>query len=206
VIKKTVDLVLFLAVVLALGAVAAEFSADVVTKTKGQTINSKMNYGGDKWRVETTAAGKKTVSIARQDKKVVWMILPEQKVYLEQKMTAEHQRGMTAKQAGEISRKKIGRETVNGIACDKYEVTFKNGRKTEKMYQWVGDDKWPVKSAAVDGSWSTEFKNISKGDQPDVLFSVPAGFNKMSLPSLKVPGGMNPSNLYKNMRELPDQQ
>lgn len=199
---------IFLTSVLALAAAAAvqEFSADVVTKTKGQTINSKMNYGGDKWRLETTAGGKKTISIVRSDKKVVWMVMPEQRLYLEQKMQPEHQRGMTAKQNGEVSRKKIGRESVNGIAADKYEVTYKNGRKTEKMHQWISDDKWPVKSAAVDGSWSTEFKNVSKGDQPDVLFSVPAGYNKMSLPSLRMPAGVRANPLLRNMKELPDQQ
>ncbi|MFA5113684.1 MAG: DUF4412 domain-containing protein [Candidatus Margulisiibacteriota bacterium] len=204
--KQIIAVCLMSALALAAEAAVQEFSADVVTKTKGQTINSKLNYGGDKWRLETTAGGKKTVSIVRSDKKVVWMVMPEQRLYLEQKMGPEHQRGMTAKQNGEVSRKKIGREPVNGVAADKYEVTYKNGRKTEKMHQWISDDKWPVKSAAVDGSWSTEFKNINKGDQPEVLFSVPAGFNKMSLPSMRAPRGMNPSNLYRNMKELPDQE
>jgi hypothetical protein len=132
-------------------------------------------------------------------------MLPEQKLYLEQKLQAEQQRSVTVKQAGEVSRSNLGRENVNGIDCDKYEVTVREGRRTAKMYQWVSDDQWPVRSAAVDGSWSTDFKNIRKGDQPDVLFSVPEGFNKMKLPSMKAPPGMNPSNLYRNMKELPDQ-
>ncbi|MCU0640486.1 MAG: DUF4412 domain-containing protein [Candidatus Margulisbacteria bacterium] len=204
--KNKLGLGLALLLVMAASATALEFSADVETRAKGETVRSKMNVAGDKWRTETTAGGKKTVSIVRGDKKVVWMIMPDQKLYLEQKLTADHQRGMRAKQAGEVERKKIGREKINGIDTDKYEVTFKNGRKTEKMHQWISGDQWPVKSAAVDGSWSTEFKNFKKASQPEVLFIVPAGFNKMNLPTMRVPQGMNPSSLYKNMKELPDQE
>jgi hypothetical protein len=205
-INRLIGSSLVLVLALGLAARAADFSADVETRAKGKTISSRMNYAGDKWRLESTAAGKKTVSILRSDKKVVWTILPDQRLYIEHKMQPEHQRGMTAKQPGEMSRKKIGRETVNGIAADKYEVTYRNGRQTEKMHQWISDDKLPVKSAAVDGSWSTELKNVKMGQQAVTLFSVPAGYNKMTMPTMRLPAGVKVNPLLRNMRELPDQK
>jgi hypothetical protein len=38
----------------------------------------------------------------------------------------------------------------------------------------------PIKTAAEDGSWSMEYKNIQAGKQPDSLFEVPEGFTKFS--------------------------
>ena len=52
----------------------------------------------------------------------------------------------------------------------------------------------PVKTAAVDGSWSQELKNIKMGSQSDSLFELPAGYQKMQMPQLPMmqgmPGGM----------------
>jgi hypothetical protein len=54
------------------------------------------------------------------------------------------------------------------------------------------DIKFPVKMAAVDGSWTMEYKNIKLGSQPASLFELPPGYNKMAVPSMpgapKVPG------------------
>jgi len=199
--------VLILQVMLVLGAAAGEleFSADVQTTVKGVTTGSKMSFGGDKWRLETTAAGKTTVSIARQDRKLVWVLLPEQQLYMEQKMKPEQQRGLTQRMAGELKRQKLGSETVNGMVCDKYEVTYKEGAKRSKLYQWMSADGWPVRSAALDGSWRTEFNNIKKGAQPAALFEVPAGYNLINVPGMKMVPGMRTINAQKSLKWLPGQ-
>jgi hypothetical protein len=57
--------------------------------------------------------------------------------------------------------------------------------KTINTYQWMATDiNFPVKTAAVDGSWSMEYKDIKLGSQPDSLFELPAGYQKMSIPSM----------------------
>ncbi len=170
-------------------SIAAEFSADMVSVSKGQTMNSKVNFGTDKWRSEFQKEGTKMITIVRADKNVVWMVMPAQNSYMEMALTNEHKMGMTKKAPGEISRKKLGAETVNGMVCDKYEVTYTNKEGTTKMYQWLSTrDMIPVKSQAADGSWSMEMKNIKTGKQPISLFSVPAGYSKMSLPGMGMTG------------------
>jgi hypothetical protein len=172
-------------------ALAADFSADVVTRAKGETFQSKMYFSKDKIRTEAENRGMKSISIVRLDKKVIWVIMPDQKMYMEMPLKEQETRGMTEKVAGETSRKKIGRETVNGIACDKYEVTHlnKSTGKQATIFQWLSDDKVPVKSAAVDGAWSTEMKNIRRAGQPASLFEVPAGYSRMD-PGMGMSKGM----------------
>ena len=41
-----------------------------------------------------------------------------------------------------------------------------------------------AKTAAVDGSFTQEYKNIKIGGQPDSLFEVPAGYKKMTMPGV----------------------
>jgi hypothetical protein len=88
---------------------------------------------------------------------------------------------------GEIERKHIANETIDGHPTKKYLITYKSGNNKEQVYQWLATDiNFPVKTASVDGSWVQEFKNINMGSQPDSLFEVPSGYQK-----IQMPGGMN---------------
>jgi hypothetical protein len=53
---------------------------------------------------------------------------------------------------------------------------------------WATDINFPVKTAADDGSWVMEYRDINIGSQPDSLFDIPSGYQKLSIPGL--PGGM----------------
>ncbi|MDD5593468.1 MAG: DUF4412 domain-containing protein [Candidatus Margulisbacteria bacterium] len=207
--NKTLWLSVILSVVLAGSALARDFSADAVTKTKRETFQSKIYFSGDnKFRMEMQKAGMRSISIGRLDKKIMWMIMPDTKMYMEMSMPDQQARGMSAKMAGEVDRKKVGRENINGIGCDKYEVTIPNKSTGGKdvIYQWISDDKIPVKTEAKDGSWSTEFKNISRASQPGSLFEVPAGYTKQSMPDMSKmmgPGAKRPMDYRNMMKGMP---
>ena len=131
------------------------------------------------------------ISIIRADKKIVWNLMPGRKTYMEMKLGAKEMQGMTQKMPGGIERKKVGKEKVSGILCDKYKITFKTTEraKPSTLYQWLSSDKIPVKSAAADGSWYTQLKNIKKGKQPASLFELPAGYKKFVMPKMpNIPG------------------
>ena len=165
------------------GAFAIEFSADMVSTTHGQTTTSKVFAKDQKFRMEPK--GQPTYSIVRGDKQVVWMVMPDQKSYMEMKTNPGQQLKVEEKVQGEVSRKLIGAETVDGHPTQKYEVTYAERGKTDKLYQWMATDiKFPVKMAAVDGSWTMEYKNIKMGTQPASLFELPSGYNKMAVPSM----------------------
>ncbi len=169
---------------------AKEYSATMVSKSAGQTITTQIYMKPDKFRTDTKMAGMST--IVRKDLNKVWTIITSQKMYMEMQGMADAPSTQTVedKVKGEVSRKKVGSEPINGHPSTKYEITTEADGKTMQIHQWWATDiSFPVKTAAVDGSWSMEYKDIKIGDQPDALFEVPSGYKKMTLPGM--PGGMN---------------
>ncbi len=165
-----------------------EFSAKMVSTAAGRTATSKVYMKGGKFRFDNEAAGSYT--IARPDLKKVWMVMTAGKSYIETAVAKEQESNIPAdKMKGEVSRKVVGSETIDGHPATKYEVTAKMEEKTMTSYQWWATDiNFPVKTAAVDGSWSVEYRDIKIGGQPDSLFELPAGYKKMEKP--KIPAGM----------------
>ena len=163
---------------------AGDFSADMVSTARQGSFPAKLYVSGDKSRMEMPGA----ISISRMDKKVTWMLMPEQKMYMEQPIDTRAAAGTQEKVDGEIERKAEGAEVVSGRNTTKYRVTFESNGKHESMFQWIdGSVNIPVKTAAIDGSWSTEFRNIRTGPQDGALFEIPAGYTKMSfaMPDMK---------------------
>ncbi|MDI6755354.1 MAG: hypothetical protein QME78_13285 [Thermodesulfobacteriota bacterium] len=169
---------------------AAEFSADMINKAQGQTLQSKIYMKKNKIRLETK--GEEAYSIVRTDKNVAWMVFPKDKAYME--MIPQGPQVQGEKLKGEVSRKYLGSETIDGRPTKKYEVILKDADISDKAYQWMATDlNYPIKISAVDGSWSTEYKNIKVGAQPDSLFELPAGYEKMAMPGMPgiAPGSGN---------------
>ncbi|HPN87691.1 MAG TPA: DUF4412 domain-containing protein, partial [Smithella sp.] len=169
---------------------AKEYSATMVSKSAEKTITTQIYMKPDKFRTDTKIAG--TSTIVRKDLNKVWTLMPAQKVYMEMPGMADAPSTQTVedKVKGEVSRKKVGSETIDGHPATKYEITTEADGKTMQIHQWWATDiSFPVKMAAVDGSWSMEYKDIKIGDQPDSLFEIPSGYKKMTLPGM--PGGMN---------------
>lgn len=163
---------------------AAEFIADVINKVRGKTFYAKIYMKANKIRLEQE--GQQNYSIVRIDKNVVWLIFPKDKVYME--MVSYEPQTPASLLKGEIGRKLLGMETINGWETKKYEVTIKDEEKTIKAWQWISTAlNYPIKISASDGSWSSEYKNIKMGSPPDSLFEIPAGFQKMEVP-LFTPG------------------
>ena len=159
-------------------AVAQDFSADMVSTTKAGVSTGKIFVAKEKTRMETL----QTIMITRIDKNVVWILMPAQRMYMEQPLKPENVVATTDKMPGEIERKLVGKETVGGKRTDKYRIVYTTADKKETVLQWIAADSGlPIKSAAVDGSWTIEYKNLKTGKQPDTLFEIPTGYQKFSL-------------------------
>jgi len=167
-------------------ASALEFSADTITTHKGTVgTTGKIYYKADRFRMDMKAPNEITM-ITRMDKKVIWNIMPKEKMYMELPFDLKNKPLVEEKLEGEIERKHVGNETIDGHPTKKYLITYKHGNKKEQVYQWLATDiNFPVKNAAIDGSWVQEFKNIKMGSQPNSLFELPAGYKKFQMP-----GGM----------------
>lgn len=163
---------------------AEDFSADIVSTTKEGTFKGKIFVSQDKVRMEIS----ESISITRMDKQVIWILMPVEKIYMEQPFDPGKVVATSEKINGEIERKLIGQETIDGRMTDKYQIVYNANGKTETMFQWLAVGlSIPVKTAAADNSWTTEYKNIKTGKQPDSLFEIPAEYQKFSnqMPSMK---------------------
>lgn len=163
---------LFVALFLS-SAFALEITADTVTKDGKKTSMGRIFVKDNKVRVENKNTP--IYSIVRGDKGLYWQINGAENTYIEAKLTPELKPFCEEKMPGEVSRKQVGAETVDGHPAKKYEVTIKKGGKTETYYQWFATDlKFPVKVANTAGTWSIEYKNVKKGAS-DSLFELPKG-------------------------------
>ncbi len=165
---------------------AQDFSADITETTQAGTYNGKIFAAKDKVRLETP----ESIMISRQDKDIIWMVLPNQKAYLEEPFDTSHIISAGGNLSNEVERRLVGSETINGKETDKYHVIFEMLGKKIGVFQWV--DKAtiePVKTQAEDGSWTIEYRNLVKAPQPDSLFEIPAGYQKLEAPAL--PTGMS---------------
>ncbi len=158
-------------------APAAEFSADVLNLYQGQETRAKIYVQTDKIRMETPDTEEHT--ILRTDKKVIWIVIPEEKTYLE--IHSPQTQGSAVKMKGEVNRQYVSSETLNGYATKKYEVHYLDKDTLHKAHQWIASDlNYPIKISALDGSWSTEYRNIRIAPQPASLFEIPEGFDRVS--------------------------
>lgn len=160
-------------------AQAAEFSADVFNTQQGQATQAKIYVQTNKIRLETLGAEEYT--ILRPDQSVIWIVVPEEKSYLE--IWSSQPREGDGKMKGEVKRHYLSSESINGHETKKFEVHYLDKKTLRKAHQWIATDlNYPIKISALDGSWSTEYRNIRIGSQPDNLFEIPPGFDKISRP------------------------
>lgn len=161
---------------------AQEFSADITSTGMGQQISGKIYNAPGKARMEASGV----ITIARINENIAWVLMPNEKTYMEVPLTSSNVVAGSDKMPGEIERKLIGRETLDGKPVDKYYIVYTAGGKTQAIYSWILPDSGiPAKTVAEDGSWQVEYRNINIGKQPDSLFEVPSGYKKFSLPSVK---------------------
>jgi hypothetical protein len=188
-LKKIFSVLFFISVFIN-SAVAMEFSADTITTHKGgDKIAGKLYYKPDRFRMEMKAH-EDMIVITRMDRKVAWNIMPAMKMFMEMPFDLKNRPMVEDKFEGETERKLLGSETIDGHPTKKYLITYKSGNRTDQVYQWIATDiNFPLKTAATDGSWIQEFRNVRIGSQPNGLFEIPAGYQKMDMPQM--PGGMN---------------
>jgi hypothetical protein len=146
--KKSLILsfVLIATVALSSMAFAVELSADMVNKFGGQVKYSKIYIKNNKFRMESKEG--ETFTIARQDLKKAWLVMTKQKAYIEMKPDAS--KLPEEKVKGEVGRRFIGNEMIDGHPSKKYEISYKNDKTTLKSYQWIATDiSFPVKTAEI---------------------------------------------------------
>jgi hypothetical protein len=182
--RKTAGILISLCLVLIfIGiAFAEDFSADILTRNEAGAFQGKVYVAKSKIRMEMAGA----VNITRLDKNTSWMLMPDQKKYMDLPMDLQNVVAGQDKMPGEMQRELVGQETIEGRKADKYRIVYSSKGQKQVIYTWLlSDINMPVRTQAEDNSWMMEYRNISVGSQPDELFEIPAGYEKisMSMPS-----------------------
>src|SRR5512139_767573 len=131
---------------------AAEFSAVIVKRFEGKESQDKIYVKGDKVYGEVANGAGATIVILRRDKKVAWIVMPDQQMYTEMPYSEEMLKGL--RPVIDLSAAKyLATETVNGYLTDKYEVSVKNNGEKMKHFMWVSKKlETSIKETSVDGS------------------------------------------------------
>lgn len=185
-------LVVVVATLLLAGAAAAgerlnvEYSADQVIEAEDIAMKSKIYSTPTKERRETAQGGTSMTMITRHDKKVIWNLMPEEKMYMEMAMKASPDK--TDLSGYQIEQTPMGQETLNGQSMNKSKIimTHSSGSK-------MGGFMWTTKEGilakidaiAIEKGSKDRFKmeqtNIKVGKQPADLFEIPKGFERMDM-------------------------
>jgi outer membrane lipoprotein-sorting protein len=156
---------------------AEEFSADFVVKTVGEPlpVNGKVFVKSGLVRHEVLERGGKQITVVRPDKRVIWVINPDEKMYLEAAYQDSDRKFDSWTPEKEEQAKFLGSETVSGLACKKYE-SVEDGQKT--IY-WISEKLlFPIRIESKESLM--EYKNITEGALADSLFEIPPDYESMT--------------------------
>lgn len=140
-----------------------------------KTLDLTLYVDGDKYRVEHPYG----IFLLRKDEKKLFMLMPQNKLVLTLPYT-EKELDKYKDLVQESQTKYLGPETVEGVACAKYQVTSDKG---ELSYLWTDVAKRvPVKWMTTDGKKTALWKNYVIGPPNPQLFEVPSDYISMSMP------------------------
>ncbi len=173
----------------------AEYSADSTMQTEDGTIQQKIFVTPTKERKEMlTGSGDGGIMIFRFDSKVLWILMPSEKMYMENSMAGgQSQRDDPAQWTYEDTA--MGDETLNGVKVTKYKTiaTSTDGKKYGG-FSWRTKEGINLKQDLLykEGNEKkrmlTELTNVQIGRQDPKLFEISEGFTKFDMGGMM--GGM----------------
>ena len=188
-IPAAVAAAILLVTAFACAAAALDFSAEFVEKEGETTRRGKLFMTSEKSRFELDGTGE--IEVTRADKRVMWLIFPKKKVYVEEAFSGALLSALpegTPKDTGDLSREDLGYEIVDTFRLRKYLVTVKynNGEAEDRYYEWRRSDfPIPVKTESLNGEYSCEYKKIKFAPQDPNLFNEPKGYRRISIEELE---------------------
>ncbi len=176
----------------------ASYSATRTMETEMMNMSSKVYVTPDKERNEMEMAGMKNISIMRRDKKLTWMLMPMQHMYMEHPFGEQSDKKHENPDDYKYELTDVGEEPMNGFPCKKSKliITKQDGTKMGGFIWTSIKEHIPVKMdalAKMEGKtmrFKMELTDIKVGSQPDDLFEIPEGYTKMAgMPGMGGMGG-----------------
>lgn len=166
------------------------FSADQVLQVGGRTIVGKVYTNNIAMRTESEADGHHFINIAPADRKVVWTLFPDKKIYFELSLPSVNDVTTLARDGAGVpnaQHKNLGTERVGDYLCDKSMVVTTSGGKSYVFTEWAAKQLggFVVKREEQNGSWSMEYRNVHLAPQDSSLFEIPEGYHKVDLSGMQ---------------------
>lgn len=186
--KKIIFLIILSLLVIPL---SAQFKAKMVFNTMDKQRDFTIFSTDNAYRYEFNEDGQEGVILVQKGSKEIIILMPQQKMAM--KSTAESPMSMASdplqsyeyhKAMGSL--KEIGKESINGIECTKFEL-MNNENSSQKMYTvWLSDMyQFPIKMInhieGVEGT-GMELKNIEPWTPNENSFSIPESYQIVVLP------------------------
>jgi hypothetical protein len=143
-----------------------------------------MRFSSKSGRIRIDGPGGRGYAILDPGTGQMTMVMEERHMYIARPADP----GMIAMfQATSGSFKKVGSDTVAGVACAVYDATFND----HSGQICLTDDGVMLRARSADPDRQRELEavTVSYADQPPDLFEIPAGYQKLEMPNL--PPGMN---------------
>lgn len=162
------------------------YSAEQVQLDGEGNVKTTTKYyvAGDSVRTEMSAPGSEGRMIVILDRKakLLRMLNPTDKRYFERQLEAEDLKKAYGVEVTEDNSSSVGKETINGFACDKREVestiSVMGFTRKIKSTVWVSDRlDIPIRIKGQTGE-TTELRNIEPGKQDASLFELPKDYEK----------------------------
>jgi hypothetical protein len=161
----------------------AEFSAQLLVKDDHKIFPGKIYVCDGKMRQEFVDEQGRTVTIVRPDKKVLWVIIPPHRDYLEMPLKTNLPGQFIQIPPQAVNKRLVGHDLVAGYETDKYQITVPGDRRSEIQDYWVAKKLGvPIKMESRERHFSLEYKDIKEGKVPDSLFELPVGSYKTTTP------------------------
>jgi len=185
--KKIILLILVSLFVLPL---SAQFKAKMVFNSMGKERAFDVYSADEGYRYEFNENGQAGVVIAQKGAKQLIILMPQQKMAMKSALESPMSMGSDPLQSYEHHKamgllKEVGTETVNGVACTKFELWNKEN-SSQKMYTvWLSDKyEFPIKMINhIDGEEGTgmELKDVQPWTPNANSFSIPEGYQVMEM-------------------------
>ena len=164
------------------------FSADMITTYGQQQHRAKLYAIQKAFRIESEEGGQRSIIILRFDRKLSWVLLPSEQMYLESALDW----GKDLVRAGQdpeakVEREFLGREPVDRYHCLKYRVRVASQGQVHTGIYWSAEelDGFVVKMLDEKSNAVVIYENIVLGPPDASLFEVPSGYSKITVPGLR---------------------
>ncbi|MGE0734821.1 MAG: DUF4412 domain-containing protein [Alphaproteobacteria bacterium] len=166
----------------------ASYSADRKIDTQGlPPASAKVYVTPEAERWEMLVEGRKSVMLFRKDRKQVFVLLDDQRKYIE--IPAEQSELPGVKPEGDVQLTAAGNETIEGIPTTKYRMTVQSNTSGRfEGFVWVSADNILMKMDGVGGAEGQTAKiavimqNVRVSPQDPKLFEIPQGYTKLDPP------------------------